>query len=96
MDYYVTSSGLLSADAVIMARGGFIHALTIIPAAADCSVAIYDNAASAAGTIRVKISALANGQSNHINFAWPIPMNIGAFADVSGTGANYIVFYSLG
>lgn len=94
--YYVTSSGLQTADAAIAARGGFIHAVTVIPAAAASSVVLYDNATAASGLELAKVAAVANGVSVHYNFAEPICANKGIFADVSGSGAAYIVYYSLG
>lgn len=98
MSYNITSSGLQTADAVILATGGFVHAVTLIPAAADCSVVIYDNASSASGTVVAKVTlftALAQG-STTITFQKPVCANAGIYADVAGTGANYIVHYSVG
>lgn len=89
------SSGLKSADAVINARPCYITAVTLIPAAADCSVILYDDAAGANGTVLAKVSlftALAQG-SQTVTFNQPIQALKGIYADVSGSGANYIVHF---
>lgn len=91
------SSGLLTADAVIVGRPCLIHAITLVPAAADSAVVLYDNAASAAGDVLAKvtcITALSDG-SKHITFPHPLETLKGAYADVSGASAAYIIYYSL-
>lgn len=93
--YYVTSSDLKTADAAILARGGLIHGLTLIPAAADCSVVIYDNASTNSGKVLAKLSGLANTAANNITFNHPVCANLGLYADVTGAAAGYIVYYSI-
>jgi hypothetical protein len=93
--YYITSSGLRTADAAILARGGLVHAVTIIPAAAASSVAIYDNASAGSGTVLAQVNAVANGESVTVEFSNPIAANLGIYADVTGASASYIVHYSI-
>lgn len=91
----ITSSGLKTDDAAIAAQGAYVHAVTIIPAAAASAVILYDNTAAASGTVLAKAQAVANGESVHIHFDCPVAANTGIYADVSGTDAAYIVYYSL-
>lgn len=98
MQYQVQSSGLKSADAAIAATGARLHGVVLIPDGTNaCSVVVYDNAASAAGTVIAKLVLPATQTApQYITFNSPITGNLGIFADVTGTGANYIVYYSLG
>lgn len=92
----LTSSDLKSADAAISAAPCYLHAITLIPAAADCAVVLYDNASAASGTVLAKLSIVvttADG-SNNMVFNNPVYCAKGIYADVSGTGANYIVHFS--
>ncbi len=88
------SSGLLTADAAVVARPCLIHAVTLVPAAADSSIIVYDSAA-ASGTAVAKITALANAKSEHVVFPHPIQCNTGAYADISGASAGFILYFSL-
>ncbi len=93
--FYVTSSDLLTADTAVVPRGAFLHGVSLIPAAAACSVIIYDNASAASGTVLAKPSGVANGASVDLFFNYPVCANKGIYADVSGSGAAFIVYYSL-
>lgn len=95
MQYYATSSGLLSASAAIQAQGGYIHAITLIPAAAASTLTVYDNASAASGTVVAATTAVATGASTTVSFHWPVPANAGIYASVTGTGATFIIHYSL-
>ncbi len=94
----VTSSGLKAADAIITAIGGYLHGVVLIPDGTNaCTVIIYDNPAAAAGTVLAKLSIPALTTAHQfITFNSPVSANSGIYADVSGTGANYIVYYSQG
>lgn len=96
--YMVTSSDLKSADAVITAVGGYVHAITLIPDGTNaCSLVIYDNPAAASGLVLAKLALAATQTAPQtVTFNNPVSANKGIFADVSGTGANYIVYYSQG
>ncbi len=96
--YQVTSSDLKNADAAISAVGGFVHGVMLISDATNtASVIIYDNASAASGLVLAKLSIPATTTApQFISFNNPICANKGIYADVSGTGANYIVYYSQG
>lgn len=98
MNYQVQSSGLKTADAAIAATGARLHGVMVISDATNvASVVIYDNASAASGTVLAKLSIPANTTApQYVIFNHPITANLGIYADVSGTGANYIVYYSLG
>lgn len=94
----VTSSDLKSADAVISAIGGYLHGILLISDATNVAVVtIYDNASAASGVVLAKLSIPATTTAPQvITFNNPISANKGIYADVSGTGAAYIVYYSQG
>lgn len=96
--FMVTSSDLKSADAAISAIGGYLHGVYLISDASNaCSVIIYDNKSAASGTVLAKLSIPASTTApQFITFNNPVSANNGIYADVSGTGANYIVYYSQG
>jgi hypothetical protein len=89
------SSGLKSADALIFTGRNRINAVTILSDGTNaCNVIIYD-ATSATGTVvaKVSIGALSLKTTEHIVFENPVVCEDGIYADVTGTGANYIVYY---
>ncbi len=95
----VTSSGLLNSDAAITAVGGYLHAITLISDATNtASIVIYDSPVANTGAlILAKLSIPATTTAPQtITFNNPVSANKGIYADVSGTGANYIVYYSQG
>jgi len=94
----VTSSGLKSADAAISAIGAYLHGVYLISDATNaCNVVIYDNASTNSGTVLAKLSIPASTTApQFITFNNPVSANAGIYADVTGTGANYIVYYSQG
>lgn len=94
----VTSSDLKNADAVISAVGGYLHGILLISDATNtASITIYDNAATNSGLVLAKLSIPATTTAPQvIIFNNPVSANKGIYADVTGTGANYIVYYSQG
>lgn len=99
MNYQVTSSGLLSADAAVCATGSRVHSVTLISDGTNaCSVVVYDNATSASGAVLAKLVLPASSGSPEffVHDSNPISANKGIFVDVTGTGAAYIVTYSIG
>ena len=88
------SSGLLTADALVEANPCLLHTVTLVPAAADSTLTIYDNnAAAAAGTVLAKIFVLATTASQTIHFTIPVRANKGLYADVAGAAAGYIIHF---
>lgn len=91
------SSGELSAATnVVLATPGLIWGVALHPAAADCSIKIYDNAATATAPLVYEILAytlLADG-SQVITFPSPIYCSKGIVAVVAGSGAKAHVLYT--
>ncbi len=89
-----TSSGLQTSSAVVLARPCRIHAVTIVDAAAACTLLVYDNATTNSGTVVAAVNATVNASSNGQSFTVPVECNKGAYAAITGTSAGYIVHYS--
>lgn len=95
----VTSSDRRTADAAITAIGGYLHGVMLENDGTNASsVIIYDNATAASGVILAKVLLPASSTvlNYYVTFNHPITANKGIFADVTGTGAAYIVYYSQG
>lgn len=88
------SSGLRAASAAIANGRNRINAVTLITDGINtASLLIYDNASAASGTVVVKVTAAAAQNTVHLVFENPVVVENGIYADVTGTGAGYIVFY---
>jgi hypothetical protein len=88
------TSGLKSADAVIATGRNRINAVTLIADGTNAAnVVVYDNASAASGTVLAKVTAVAGQGTVHVIFENPVTANDGIYADVTGTGAGYIVYY---
>ena len=87
------TSDLKTADAAIKASAGVLRGVALITDGTNLgTVVIYDNASAASGTVLFKMSASgASGGREAMNL--DIPASTGIYADVSGTGAGYIVYY---
>jgi len=92
----ISSSGLKSADAAIVAGPCRLMGIKLNPAAADSTLVVYDNASAASGTAVAKASLKANAKGE---VEWFGPQGIecrnGIYADVTGASAEYIVYYAL-
>lgn len=88
-----TSSGLKTADAVIATGKNRINAVTLIGGSTASSVILYDNASAASGTVLAKATQPTSGVTTHIIFDNPIMAHAGIYADVTGTSAEYIVYF---
>lgn len=87
------TSGLKTADAVITTGRNRINAITLIGGSTASSVVVYDNATAASGTVLAKATQATNLVTTHIVFENPIVAENGIYADVTGTGAEYIVYF---
>ena len=90
------SSGLKSADAVIATGRNRVNAITLISDGTNvCDVVVYDHPSAASGTVvgKVSIGASSLKKTEHVVFENPVLCEDGIYADVTGTGANYIVYY---
>lgn len=95
----VTSSDRLTADTAVTAVGGYLHGITLENDGTNaCSVIIYDNPTTAAGLIlaKVMLPATSTVLTQHIQFVHPVSANKGIYADITGTGAACIIYYSQG
>lgn len=88
------SSGLKTADAVIQTGRNRINAITLIADGTNAaSVVVYDNPSAASGLVLAKVTALAGEGTVHVIFENPVVAENGLYADVTGTGAGYIVYF---
>ncbi len=87
------SSGLLAASAVVSNRPAKLCAVTIIDAAAACTVILYDSATTNSGTILAQINATVNASTNSQVFHIPVEALNGIYAAVTGTGVGCIVHF---
>lgn len=88
------SSGLKTADAVIGTGRNRINAITLITDGTNAaSVIVYDNASAASGLELGKVSAAGAQNTVHVIFENPVVAENGIYADVTGTGAAYIVYF---
>jgi hypothetical protein len=88
-------SGEKTADAVISAATCYISSIQVITDGTnDAKVILYDNASAASGTVICELTV--SGSANFGGRYWnPRRLCInGIFADVTGTGASYIIDYS--
>lgn len=88
------SSGLNTTDAAIAAGRNRINAITLITDGTNAaSVVVYDNASAATGTVLGKVTAAGAQNTMHVIFENPVVAEDGIYADVTGTGAGYIVYF---
>lgn len=88
------SSGLKSASAAIIARPAMLHAVTLLQASAACTVIVYDNATTNAGTALLQVNNTTNTTTVTVSLNTPVEAVNGLYAAVTGSGANYILHYS--
>lgn len=88
------SSELKTSDTNDLSGGPcMVHAVTLIPAAADSELELHD-AATVTGTSKIKITGKANTGSTHVTFDAPVVFNTSCSANITGASAGYIVFFS--
>lgn len=87
------SSGVQNADALLATGRNRVNAVTVITDGTNAAtVELYDNTV-ASGTKRVVGKCVGANLINHIIFENPVLFESGIYADVTGTGATYIVFF---
>jgi len=95
-----TSSDRLTADTAILARPGRLMGVILEGDGTNAaSVILYDNASAASGRVLCKMMLKAS--SNDLVYPAVIPeggieCTKGIYADVTGTGAAFIVYYQAG
>lgn len=92
-----TSSGRKTADAAIAARPCLLKSAILEGDGTNaCTVILYDNASAASGTVLAKLLLQASGPMYvDFNSNDGILASNGIYADVTGTGAAYVVHFSL-
>lgn len=93
-----TSSGLQTSDGIISALPGRLMGCILNGDGTNsATIILYDNASSAAGTVLAKIVLDAGLTSQELVVGEAgIVVNKGIYADVSGTGAEFLVYYTVG
>lgn len=89
------SSGLQTTDGIVASGRNRLNTVTLISDGTNaCSVIIYDGV-SAAGTVLAKasIGAASLKSTEQLTYVNPVITETGIYADVTGTGAAYIVTY---
>lgn len=89
------STGLLSASAVVSARPAMLHGIILLQASAAATVISYDNATTNSGTETCQVNTTTNASTNTIMFNQPVECLNGIYAAVTGSGAKFIVLWSM-
>lgn len=91
------SSGLKSADAVISALPARLLGIQLFADGTNqATITVYDNATAASGTVLAQVIVDAGLVAQDAQLPNPgIIANNGLYADVSGTGATYIIHWSI-
>lgn len=88
------SSGLKVADAVICVRPCKLKSIQLLADGTNAAtVVLYDNASAASGTVIAKVIVDATSTYEWFTSDAGIVCNNGIYADVTGTGAEYIVHF---
>lgn len=94
----ITSSGLKTADGVISNAAGRLHGLCVGTDGTNAAtIIVYDNATAASGTVLAKV--VVDATATHENIMLPeqgVECLNGLYLDVTGTGAEVVVYYSRG
>lgn len=87
------ATGLQTADLLIATGAALLDGVLIVTDGTNAAtLTVYDNTAASGKKL---FQATVAGASNSGHFDWtsPVKAEIGLFADVSGTGASYIVYH---
>ena len=86
------TSDLLTADTLIATGRNFVNAVTLIGGSTASSVILYDGL-TATGKVLAKATQVTQNATTHLFFECPVICETGIYADVSGTSAEFIVYY---
>lgn len=90
------SSGLKSADTAICARPCILMGVQLLADATNAAtVVLYDHATAASGTVIDKVKVIATGVYEESKHSDGVVCQNGIYADVTGTGAEYIVHFKV-
>ena len=88
----------LTSDKLVKASVGYLHGITIITDGTNnATVSLYDvNSAGDIDTTNKITEITVVGSNMYGGRNWPMPLrfNNGLYADVTGTGASYIVEFA--
>lgn len=87
------SSGLQSADALIYTGRNRINAITVLTDGTNAATLVVYDATSATGTVVAKAVVAGASLTGHFIFENPVLCENGIYADVTGIGAGYIVYF---
>lgn len=95
-----TTSDLQSADAQITVMPGLLHGVALLGDGTNaCNVKVYDseNNTTSGKKLLATVSLPASSITDEtLIFNFGVVVNRGIYCDVSGTGASYYVYYTLG
>ena len=88
------SSGEQTSDGAVATIGGYIAGVEIITDGTnDVKLILYDNASAASGTVLFEGTVLGGSHFGGRVWSYPVIYDNGIYADITGTGASYIVEY---
>lgn len=88
------SSGLLTIDTAVLDKPGRLVGATIINNSSNATtLTVYDNASAATGTVVCKLLMVAADKLVYVEIPNVHVFN-GLYADIDGTSAEYILYYS--
>ncbi len=87
------SSGVLDADTLIATGRNRVNALTVLTDGTNAATVTLKDGTTTSGTVRITGKCVGANLINHIIFENPVLFSDGIYADVTGTGATYIVFF---
>ena len=87
------SSGVLNADTLIFTGRNRINALTVLTDGTNAGTVELKDGLTGAATTKITGKCLGANLVNHFLFENPVMFETGIYADVTGTGATFIVYY---
>lgn len=88
------SSGLRTADAAIYVGRGTLNGLVVNTDGTNAAtVTLYDNATTNSGTVLAQVIVAGADRTRDVIFNLATRCLNGIYADVTGTGAAYIVYF---
>lgn len=88
-----TSKALAVGTTAVIAHAALMTQIILTPAAADCSIIVYDHPSAASGNVLATLKAPASAASVSVSFNTPVWAGAGLTAVVAGTGALAYVVY---
>ena len=91
-----SSSGLKTSSAVIVSEGNakrLCGVLVLTDGSNNATITLYDSSTGATGKILFKATIPAASRFGGAMFNIPVRASQGIYAQISGTGASYIVYY---